>query len=162
MGIFDRIRKTLTPTPDPTIDDSRFGRLVFFPPDLWQSGAGHESDVSFEPTHDKVSITVTGDENGPLPSAHDKYEELKLRYAELIPSIASFLREEYCVVNPSKDSVSDTEVVKSFTISAVTIKLTTDDPEPEIILTYHPEWRWELHIDITIKGWQAINAEEYD
>jgi hypothetical protein len=162
MGILDRLKRAFIPAPLQTMDDAQFGRLVFCAPDLWQNDAGHENDVLFDPTHDKVTITVTGDREGPSPTARHTYEELKRRYAELIPSIASFLREYYWNAKSPEGSASDTEVMRSFSISSISIELTADNSEPRIDLTYRPSWREELHVDVTIRGWRAVNTAAFD
>jgi hypothetical protein len=76
--------------------------------------------------------------------------------------MASFLREDYRAANPSATAASDAAVMESFSVSGVSVKLNDELAELEIVLTFQPAWRRELCIAVTIRDWQAVNAEGHD
>ena len=142
------------------LDDPLFGTLSFCSPELWQSP--DRKGAWFPPAENRIGVTVHGDRAGPSASARSMFTELIARYSQLSDSIATQLREEYLVAHASGRSASTEDILKPFRLVSIGITPAKFTNQLEIILTYCPEWRRELNIDVTIRNWQAVSAVGYD
>jgi hypothetical protein len=158
MAWFDWIKTMLSAPEWPVLNDAQFGRVGYNAGGDWDS---LNEGVLFTPVGVQVPIALAGGITGPSAIARAAFNELEQRYADLLPSIAALLREDYQLANPQNSSATDAEVMQGYSLKLIAINL-PPEVELEIVLTYQAQWRTELFIDVRIHNWQAIDAGGYD